>query len=224
MDRTPVGRRAERPPEPFPPAWLARADDSDDRTFYAPPRFTTHIDDHAIAAVGTLYEELRLADGEVLDLMSSWVSHFTRIPRHLTGLGMNSAELAANPALHAYVVHDLNADPRLPFPDAAFDAVVCCVSIDYLTRPAAVLGEVRRTLRPGGRLVVTWSNRCFPTKAVHAWLIADDKERIGIVSAYAGAAGLVVSSHRTVIAPGGPGDPLWAVIARRGDRRGPGGS
>ena len=60
------------------------------------PRFVTHIDEGAIAAVGALYEELGI-DGEVLDLMSSWVSHFRRSPRRLTVLGMNRTELDANP-------------------------------------------------------------------------------------------------------------------------------
>jgi len=215
VDGPTAGRREGDHPEPFPPALLARADESDDRAFYAPPRFTTHIDDGAIAAVGMLYDELRVSDGEVLDLMSSWVSHFTRTPRRMTGLGMNAAELAANPALRAHVVHDLNTDPRLPFLDAVFDTVVCCASIDYLIHPATVLAEVRRTLRPGGGLVVTWSNRCFPTKAVRAWLIADDDDRMGIVSAYAQAAGLIVESRRTLVPPGGGGDPLWAAVARR---------
>src|SRR6185312_17324543 len=97
----------------------------------------THIDDRAIAAVGALYEELGL-DGDVLDVMGSWISHFRTPPRHLTVLGLNEQELAANPVAAATVVHDLNAEPRLPFPDRSFDAAVCCVSVDYLTRPVAV--------------------------------------------------------------------------------------
>ena len=63
---------------------------------------------------------------------------------------MNAAELAANPALAEHVVHDLNVDPALPFADASFDDVTCCVSVDYLVRPVEVFGEVARVLRPGG--------------------------------------------------------------------------
>ena len=94
---------------------------------------------------------------------------------------MNAAELAANPRLTEWAVHDLNADPRLPYADGAFDAAACCVSIDYLTRPVEVCREVRRVLRPGGAFVVTFGNRCFPTKAVAAWLSADDAGRGRIV-------------------------------------------
>jgi len=136
----------------FPPGFFDRADPAPDSAFYAPARLVTHIDDGAIAAVGALYTELGLV-GEVLDLMSSWISHFERPPRRLVGLGMNAAELRANPALAAHVVHDLNADPALPFPDACFDDATCCVSVDYLVEPVAVFAEVARVLRPGGRWV-----------------------------------------------------------------------
>ena len=63
----------------FPPGFFARDDERPDPDFYATPRLVTHIDDGAIAAVGELYDELGL-DGDVLDLMSSWVSHFRTRP------------------------------------------------------------------------------------------------------------------------------------------------
>jgi len=196
----------------FPPGFFDRTDPSPDTEFYRPLRLVTHIDDRAIAAVGALYTELGL-DGEVLDLMSSWVSHFERPPRRLVGLGMNAAELAANPALAAHVVQDLNADPALPFADASFDDATCCVSVDYLVDPVRVFAEVGRVLRRGGRFVVTFSNRCFPTKAIHGWLGTDDATHARIVAAYfelSGAFGPVAAELRT---PPGPGDPLYAVWA-----------
>ena len=127
----------------FPTGFFDRTDEAVDDDFYSWPRLVTHIDDGAIAAVGALYEELALT-GAVLDLMGSWVSHFRHAPAHLTVLGMNGEELAANPQASATVVHDLNRDPHLPFEDAAFDAAVCCVSVDYLTQPVAVFADVRR--------------------------------------------------------------------------------
>ena len=119
--------------------------------FYRLPRLATHIDDRAIAAGGALYTELGL-DGSVLDLMFKDLPRPT--PAAAMGLGMNAAELAANAMLSQYVVHDLNADPILPFPDASFDAATCCVSVDYLTNPITVFIEVGRVLRPGGAFVV----------------------------------------------------------------------
>ena len=199
----------------FPSGFFDRADPSDDVDFYSPPRLVVHIDDGAIAAVGALYEELDVG-GSVLDLMGSWVSHFRRPPADLTVLGMNAAELAANPAATTIVVHDLNAEPTLPFRDATFDAAVCCVSVDYLVRPVEVFADLARVVRPGGVFVCTFSNRCFPTKAIRGWLATSDAEHCEIVAQYFRRAGgwtEPVSDRRT--APGHRGDPLYAVWAHR---------
>src|SRR3954471_216128 len=197
----------------FPPGFFDRADPGPDPAFYRPLRLVTHIDDGAIAAVGALYDELHV-DGDVLDLMSSWVSHFNETPRRLTVLGMNDDELAANPQAQARVVHDLNADPTLPFPDDSFDAAVCCVSVDYLVQPIEVFSEVARVVRPGGSFVCTFSNRCFPTKAIRGWLANNETGRCQIVAEYfrrTAGWGPPVVALRTP--PGAPGDPLYAVWA-----------
>jgi SAM-dependent methyltransferase len=201
----------------FPPGFFDRADPGPDVAFYRPLRLVTHIDDGAIAAVGALYVELGIGatgDGEVLDLMSSWVSHFTAKPNRLTVLGMNDDELAANAQAAARVVHDLNADPVLPFPDDSFDDAVCCVSVDYLVQPIEVFAEVARVVRPGGHFVCTFSNRCFPTKAIRGWLYASDAQHGEIVAEYFRRSGRFdepVIDRRTP--PGHFGDPLWAVWA-----------
>jgi SAM-dependent methyltransferase len=199
---------------PFPPGFFARGDEGADAAFYAFPRFVTHIDDGAIAAVGALYDELGVA-GAVLDLMSSWVSHFRATPAALTVLGMNADELAANPQASAWVVHDLNAEPMLPFGDDAFDHATCCVSVDYLTRPVEVFRDVARVVRPGGLFVCTFSNRLFPTKAIRGWLGSSDDAHQHIVAEYFRAAGgfePAVARRRTPA--GHPGDPLYGVWAR----------
>jgi SAM-dependent methyltransferase len=199
----------------FPAGFFERADPSPDPAFYSWPRLVTHIDDHAIAAVGALYEELGI-NGTVLDLMGSWVSHFRHPPADLVVLGMNAEELAANPQATATIVHDLNAEPRLPFGDASFDAVVCCVSVDYLTRPVDVFTDVARVVRPGGVFACTFSNRCFPTRAIRGWLAATDEQHCQIVSAYFRLApgwDEPVAERRTP--PLHRGDPLYAVWARR---------
>ncbi|GAA1903617.1 class I SAM-dependent methyltransferase [Nocardioides lentus] len=195
---------------------LSRDDTGPDADFYRVPRFVTHLDDAAIAAVSDLYDELGV-DGDVLDLMSSWVSHLRRRPARLTVLGLNAEELAANPMADERVVHDLNADPALPFADASYDAVLCCVSIDYLVDPVAVLAEVARVLRPGAPVVVTFSNRCFPTKAVHAWLATDDAGRCAMVADHLAAAGGFAPARVERRTPAGRyrGDPVYAVTATR---------
>ncbi len=197
----------------LPPAFFARLDPGPDARFYAAPRLVTHIDDGAIAGVGALYDELGL-DGEVLDLMSSWVSHFRTAPRRLVVLGMNADELRANPQAAERVVQDLNADPALPFADASFDGATCCVSVDYLVRPLEVFAEVARVLRPGGLLVCTFSNRCFPTKAIRGWLATDDAGHVRIVRRYFElTAGFGAPSSDLRTPPYGHGDPLYGVWA-----------
>jgi len=199
----------------FPPSFFDRADPAPDPVFYGTARMVTHIDEGAITAVGELYEELGLR-GTVLDLMSSWVSHFRTPPEHLIVLGLNAQELAENTAAAETVVQDLNADPILPFQDASIDAATCCVSVDYLIRPVEVFREVGRVLRPGGLFVCTFSNRCFPTKASRGWLATDDAGRMDVVRAYftaSGAFGPPSSALRTPPLRGG--DPLYGVWAAR---------
>jgi SAM-dependent methyltransferase len=201
----------------FPAGFFDRDDDADDAAFYRPERFVTHIDDGAIAAVGALYERLGIG-GEVLDLMSSWVSHFVSPPTRLVALGMNAEELAANPDAAAWVTHDLNRDPALPFEDASFDDVVCCVSVDYLVRPIEVFREVARVLRSGGRFVITFSNRMFPTKAIRGWLTSDDATHVAIVATYFERSAAFDPPESTLATSlESPGDPLWAAWARRRD-------
>jgi SAM-dependent methyltransferase len=122
--------------------------------------------------------------------------------------------MADNPQLDEVVVHDLNADLRLPFEDGRFAAVVCCVSVQYLVRPLDTFGEVARVLQPGGPVVVTFSNRCFPTKAVAAWRAGGDEDHLLLVDAYLRAVpdlGPPTSrAHRPAL-----GDPLYAVWAAR---------
>ncbi len=199
--------------DPFPSGFFDRSDESGDDRFYAVDRLLTHIDDGAIAAVTGLYDELSLR-GDVLDICSSWISHFSSPPQLLVALGMNAPELAANDAANEWLVHDLNVEPTLPFDDASFDAVTCCVSVDYLTRPLEVFAEVARVLRPEAPFVCTFSDRCFPTKAIRGWLSTNDEGHCAIVSAYFELTDGFDEPTVQLRNPGEPGDPLYAVWAR----------
>ncbi|MGD8498577.1 MAG: class I SAM-dependent methyltransferase [Chromatiales bacterium] len=165
---------------------FTRADPRPDDRFYARPRFVDHLDRAAIAEISSLHGRLIPTGARILDLMSSWHSHLPESlqPRAVTGLGMSQAELGANAQLTEHVVHDLNRDPRLPFSDAAFDAAVCTVSVEYLIEPFAVFRELARVLRPDGLLVVTFSNRWFPPKAIRIWQGVHEFERLGLVLEY----------------------------------------
>ena len=192
-----------------------KADPSPDRLFYGQPRLVEHIDDRAVAAVTALHGTLAPPGGRVLDLMSSWVSHLPREASYaaVAGLGMNRGELDANPRLTRRTVQDLNADPVLPYADAEFDVALCCVSVQYLQRPVEVFAEVVRALRPGAPFAVSFSNRCFPTKAVAIWQALDGPDQCRLVAMYMQRAGFAATEPRTLL-PGRGGDPLWCVIGR----------
>jgi SAM-dependent methyltransferase len=169
---------------------LNRLDNSADPLFYRAPRFVTHIDDAAIARLTEYYQqEFSKLDKniDVLDLCSSWISH---LPKEISygrvvGVGMNEEELAANKQLTDFCVQDLNQEPNLSqFEDNSFDVICNVVSVDYLTKPLEIFKEMHRVLRPGGVALLSFSNRCFPMKAVAMWLQADDIGRLTIVASY----------------------------------------
>jgi SAM-dependent methyltransferase len=196
----------------FPGEAFAKGDPSDDAMFYGQPRFVNHIDEEAIAALSAFYGTQLPSAGRILDLMSSWVSHLPpAITGEVIGHGMNAAELAADPRLQNWFVQNLNAQPTLPFDDNRFDGAVCCVGVQYLQQPDAVFADVARVLRPGAPCVVSFSNRCFPTKAVAIWRALDARGHAGLVSLYLQRAGFErVTAHP--LRDGATSDPLTAVI------------
>lgn len=205
----------------FPANYFEKYDETDDRLFYVDPRKVVHIDDGAIRALTEQFATLLPANAVILDLMSSWRSHLpTSItPKRVVGQGMNAEEMRDNPQLDKYIVHDLNADQRLPFEENSFDAAVCTVSVQYLTRPVEVFAEIARVLKPNAPFVVSFSNRCFPTKAVAVWTSTNDSQHLALVTAYFEAAGgwkdittWQGAGKRGVF---GSGDPLYIVWARK---------
>ena len=200
----------------LPPRAFDKLDAGDDSVFYAPARLVTHIDEGAVAALTAFYAAALSPGDTVLDLMSSWVSHLPDAPPlgEVIGQGMNMSELAANPRLTRRFVQDLNRTPVLPLDDASLDAALCCVGVQYLQRPVEVFAEVARALKPGAPCVVSFSNRCFPTKAVAVWRSLDADGHAALVRLYLERAGFArVQTH--VLADGGRGDPLTAVVGRR---------
>ena len=198
------------------PPWSFQKDDpDDDAAFYAEARLTTHIDDGAIAALTEFYRRALPAGGVVLDLMSSCVSHLPADVAYaeVIGHGMNAEELAANPRLDRWFIHDLNRDPVLPLESASLDAAMICVGVQYLQRPVPVFQDLTRVLKPGAPLVVSFSNRCFPTKAVAIWMRLDDRGHAALVELYLNSAGFN-NVEVQVLADGSRCDPMYAVIGR----------
>ena len=209
---------------------FSRLDESDDSLFYATDRFVQHLDSVALATVEQLIGSLIWEeDPVILDLMAGWHSHIPDAlrPRRVVGLGLNRNELARNRALTEWVMHDLNRASRLPFPDGTFDVVLNTVSVDYMTRPVVVFREVGRILKPGGLLLVTFSNRMFERKATKIWRESGEAERVDIVEEIFNLAG-VFDTPSVFVSKGRPrpredkyahlgipSDPIYAVYADR---------
>lgn len=177
----------------FGPNAFARLDESDDDLFYARDRFVNHLDTVALHTVEQVISQLMVMEEPViLDLMASWNSHLPASlnPAKVVGLGLNRNELEGNPALTEWVIHDVNKEPRLPFTDNYFDAVINTVSVDYMTQPIEVFREVARVLKPGGLFRVIFSNRMFPQKATQIWRNSSEPERIVLVEEFFRQAGM----------------------------------
>ncbi len=148
---------------------LSRDDTGPDADFYRVPRFVTHLGRRrdrgglrpvrrAGASTGTCWTDVVVG---LAPAPETGAAH---------GAGPQRRGARRQPDGRRAVVHDLNADPALPFADASYDAVLCCVSIDYLVDPVAVLAEVARCCDPGAPVVVTFSNRASrPRPCTRGW-------------------------------------------------------
>jgi len=207
---------------PYTAADFERIDEAPDSEFYKFPKLVYHIDEGAVSAL-TRYYDKNITDGsDVLDICSSWVSHYPRdFPQRMksiVGSGISDIELQCNDQLSSYVAQDLNKNPKLPFPDRSFDVVTCVVSFDYLTRPLEVMKEVARVLRPGGQVILSQSNRCFFTKAVGVWTRdMSDAAHLRVLGTYIHFAEAFSEPQAFDISPKGPGtnDPMYIVTATR---------
>jgi hypothetical protein len=194
---------------------FAKLDAEEDEIFYEPPRLVCHIDDGAIAALTGFYRKVLPAGGILLDLMSSWVSHLPPEIEYaeIIGHGMNATELSANPRLSRWFGQNLNRDTRLPLANDSVDAAMICVSIQYLQQPVTVLRELSRVLRPAAPLVISFSNRCFWTKAIAVWRALDDDGHAHLVERYLRTAGFErIETHRLAEWVEDERDPMIAVV------------
>ena len=196
----------------LPGQFFERDDTLPDIEFYRAPRFVAHIDDSTIDALTDYYREFLCEGADVLDLISSWISHFPSNMKlgRVAGLGMNETELDANPALSEYCVHDLNADTTLPYSQGSFDRVTIAVSVQYLIRPVEVMKSIATVLRPGGRLCIAMSHRMFPSKAVRAFHQLSPLDLQRLVVAYLEYGGFI--EIECVDRSPSFGDPLWVVV------------
>ncbi len=210
------------------PQERTKLDETEDRDFYAFPRFVTHVDEGFIDRLTQLYREKVRSGSRILDLMSSWVSHLPDDVEfaHVEGQGMNEEELKKNPRLDRYFVQNLNKDPKFPLEDASFDAVLIAVSVQYLQYPEAIFSEIARILTPGGITIVSFSNRMFYQKAIAVWRDNTDLGRVELVKSYfksvTGFSEPQAVIHTSPALPGflqmlgmNGADPFYAVMANK---------
>eukprot|EP00640_Fibrocapsa_japonica_P002822 CAMPEP_0113934066 /NCGR_PEP_ID=MMETSP1339-20121228/1394_1 /TAXON_ID=94617 /ORGANISM="Fibrocapsa japonica" /LENGTH=270 /DNA_ID=CAMNT_0000935691 /DNA_START=43 /DNA_END=855 /DNA_ORIENTATION=- /assembly_acc=CAM_ASM_000762 len=212
--------RSPKWPETFPftDEDFSRMDETPDTVFYEDARLVYHIDEPAVEALTKYYAETFPAKADVLDICSSWVSHFPKDWDHgnRVGIGMNEYELSKNEQLDSYVVRDLNVDPKFPLEDNSFDIVTCVVSVDYLNKPLEVFKEIARVLRPGGKAIMSMSNRCFPTKAIQIWLQTNDLEHVFIIGSYFHySEGFLPAEGKDISPNPGMSDPLFIIQAEK---------
>lgn len=221
---TPIRLVKEWPDEPpFKPEDFFRADEIDDGSFYAVPRLVYHIDEPAVASLTQYYRNNIPAGSNILDICSSWISHypleFPDTMKRISATGMNKLELMYNDQLTDYQAKNLNVDPTLPYDDNTFNVVTCVVSIDYLISPIQVLKEVNRVLKPGGKVIISQSNRCFPSKAIAMWLQMNDRQHLELINGYLKYAGGFKDVEAFDITATDPGnkynDPMFIVQAEK---------
>lgn len=178
QDQSPYGATAFLAGEPF-----KRQDEHPDTLFYQTPRLVQHLDDTALRLIAEEFGRVLPPRGAVLDLMGSWDSHLpdSLFTKSLAVLGMNGLELAKNRRADSTIVHDVNEQPRLPFSDGVFDAVINTAAIEYGVDPLALCREASRILRPGGVVAIAFSNRWFAGKAISLWSQLHEFERVAFV-------------------------------------------
>jgi len=213
----------------WPAAWpytsedFSRADESEDTFFYSEPRLCTHVDDNFIARLRSHYEKVftTYEGPRILDICSSWISHYPekKCWSHVSITGMNKYELQQNKQADDYTVRNLNTTPELQYENCSFDIVTCTVSFDYLNKPLEVMKEVARVLKPGGTIILSTSNRCFPTKAINLWVRTGDMEHILIYGSYIHYTGEFEAPEAvdlsSPMAKVGFADPVYIIQARK---------
>merc|ERR1712087_1105200 len=98
--------------------------------------------------------------------------------------GMNQGELDRNYRFTQRIVQNLNTNPVLPFEDGSVDVFSSAEGVNYLLKPLEVFTEMQRVLKPGGLVVMSFSNNFNRMKVMKAWRMVGRYERCAIALSY----------------------------------------
>ncbi|MCP4076469.1 MAG: methyltransferase domain-containing protein [Gammaproteobacteria bacterium] len=171
---------------------FSRVDSEDDALFFKQPDFTPFWDSTALRQVSDLYETLIPDQAQVLDLMAGAHSPLQEAEidvNSITCAGLNDAEMEQNSSCNQRFCVDVNSISSLPFQSDQFDIVLIHAAIEYVINPELIFAEIKRVLKPSGRVIISFSNRSFPQKAIQLWTGAHEFERPAIVLSYLRASG-----------------------------------
>tara|TARA_Y100001968_G_scaffold289614_1_gene292759 strand:+ start:108 stop:752 length:645 start_codon:yes stop_codon:yes gene_type:complete len=161
----------------------SKIDESDDSKFYLYPRFVYHFDGKFRKRLINLYSDLLQEDSVILDLMSSWDSHLPNINfKRVIGHGLNLEELKRNKSLDSYWIQDLNRYQKLPLEDNSLDFCLLVAGWQYLQYPERIATEIFRVIKPGGKFIISFTNKAFWTKSPNIWVESSEEKRIDYVS------------------------------------------
>lgn len=160
--------------------------EDDDAVFYDAVDSKPPVDQVAIEQLKLFFAHQLKDNTKILDLMAAPDSYlpeqFTLLD--VTGLGVKESDMQQNPVLNHRVVHDLNRSPKLPFEDHEFDTIICSFAIEYMTKPQKVFLELSRILKPGGKVIISFSEHFYQKKVIALWEDVHPFERMGVVLEY----------------------------------------
>lgn len=100
-----------------------------------------------------------------------------------------------------------------------------CGSVTYLDvvhmteRCFSPLLQAHRVLRPGGKIIMSQSNRCFPSKAIAMWLRMNDRQHLELINGYLKYAGGFKEAKAFDITAKDPtnsyNDPMFIIQAEK---------
>ena len=201
-----------------------KIDESNDSIFYSRPRFVYHLDANFRRYLTYIYKKELENNKIVLDLMSSWDSYLPkdRVYKEVIGHGLNEEELSKNKSLNRYWIQNFNLNQKIPLESKSIDYCLMVAALQYLQYPEVISQEISRILSEEGKLIVSFTNRAFWSKAPNVWTNSNEEERVNYVCKVLSSNGFddirVIQefiSNRTSFLSFLNSDPFYCVIANK---------